>query len=1285
MANTIKGIVVEIGGDTSGLSKALNDVDKNLKATQSELTAVDKALKFDPDNVKMLTQQQDLLTEAIDETSERLKLLEENQEKVDKAFAANAEWEKQYEPIRKQIEETSAALDKLKSQQKKFDEQHESGKISAEKYDAFYAEIEKTQKSLNALKKEKKELDKTFEDGHIDAAQYREYQREVEMTRSKLDSLNSKLDESKNAAKKAESGIDDLGEEMEDAGKASGKISDGFTVAKGALADLAADGIKAAVEGFKELAVEGQKASDSFQAQTGASAAEMAEFNKQIGELYSENYGEDLEDIADAMAHVKQNSKETDPGKIKELTEQALILQDTFEFDVNETMRAANMLMDQFGVSGDEAFNLIVQGAQNGLNKNGDLLDSINEYSVHYKQLGYTAEDFFNSLANGTAAGTFSVDKLGDAMKEFGIRTKDTSATTSEGFELIGLDADKMRESFAQGGDVAQAATARTLKALFEMDDAVKQNQAGVDLFGTMWEDLGIDGVKALTNVTGSADKTADSLENIKKIKYSDTETRIKGLGRTVKTEILKPVADDLLPVVENGVEWTKKNLPLIKNLITDIAVGAVTWKITTGIISAGTAVKAFTVALKEGKTASDALNLSLEKNPLALIATAAITAGTAIKGAIDNATEAIDETSDAYDLLDEKQRNVIASCDELTNSIENNRKQREDSSDNLNAQLDVYSDMRDRLYELDDAEKISNEEKAEMKTLVDQLNLAIPDLNLKLDNQTGHLKNQREEVDKLIDSYIEQAKAEASQEALAEMYQDLYKAKAKVKEVTEEYNKAQKKQKELQEDFQKLTSSTKYLDEIAKKYGVAEDSANKYMECVGVLQNAIAKQDDVMLEMTVTYANTMDPVNTLTSDIEDMKDVVGENAVCFEDAASAAGVYGPTLETATANTANNTAAVKDNTAALGDQNAALENTAVTMKDVVYDVGENTYAVSKDTAERIQEIADSYNSMLDERTESIYNSLDLFQQFSGGAETSAADLISALDSQQQGVQNWADNLEELAKRGVSDGLIKELEEAGPSSANKVAAMCSMTDEQLKNYSDSWENTYKLCRKVAEKQLQKTYDKSAEQIQGLIEQAGDYKVPMEDAYRILGRQCSIGFSEGMRKEISSAEAAAQAMVYAAKSAAQKAADSHSPSRVFRKLGTYVPQGYALGMDDERKKIYKSAVDMVNEVVNATRNAKRFSLIKDSGLMEDIGYINANMARLLPKRSKNSADESVDIDSGNSQPQRTESKLNSKLPERAVFNLNIDGQTFASAVAPFLDMIYGTEINLASRGR
>ena len=72
MANRIKGITVEIGGDTTKLSKALEGVNKNIKSTQTQLKDVEKLLKLDPKNTELLSQKQKLLADSIATTKEKL-------------------------------------------------------------------------------------------------------------------------------------------------------------------------------------------------------------------------------------------------------------------------------------------------------------------------------------------------------------------------------------------------------------------------------------------------------------------------------------------------------------------------------------------------------------------------------------------------------------------------------------------------------------------------------------------------------------------------------------------------------------------------------------------------------------------------------------------------------------------------------------------------------------------------------------------------------------------------------------------------------------------------------------------------------------------------------------------------------------------------------------------------------------------------------------------------------------------------------------------------------------
>ena len=82
MASRIKGITVEIGGDTTGLEKALKSVNSSIKTTQSELKDVNKLLKLDPSNTELLTQKQKLLKDAISSTKEKLDTLKTAQEQA---------------------------------------------------------------------------------------------------------------------------------------------------------------------------------------------------------------------------------------------------------------------------------------------------------------------------------------------------------------------------------------------------------------------------------------------------------------------------------------------------------------------------------------------------------------------------------------------------------------------------------------------------------------------------------------------------------------------------------------------------------------------------------------------------------------------------------------------------------------------------------------------------------------------------------------------------------------------------------------------------------------------------------------------------------------------------------------------------------------------------------------------------------------------------------------------------------------------------------------------------
>lgn len=295
---------------------------------------------------------------------------------------------------------------------------------------------------------------------------------------------------------------------------------------------------------------------NGISAQTGVTGDELKEFGDIAREVYNSGKGENFQEVADALVNVRQASGLAGE-ELKAAANAAMLLKDTFGMETAETTRAATALMKNFGITAEEAYGIIAVGAQNGANKNGDLLDTLNEYSVHYKALGLDADQFVQSLIAGAEAGSFSVDKIGDAVKEFSIRAKDGSKTTAEGFAEIGLNADTMAAAFAAGGDAAQAAFFQTIKALKDMKDPVAQNAAGVALFGTMWEDLEKGVLDTMSSMSGASIDAADALRQMESVKYND-------IGYAI-TQISRTMSDALIPAAEKAGQTVYKHMPAIR------------------------------------------------------------------------------------------------------------------------------------------------------------------------------------------------------------------------------------------------------------------------------------------------------------------------------------------------------------------------------------------------------------------------------------------------------------------------------------------------------------------------------------------------------------------------------------------------------------------------------------------------------------------------------------------------------------------------------------------------
>jgi phage-related minor tail protein len=645
-SKNIRGITIEIGGDTTKLGKALEGTEKQTRSLQTELKSVEKLLKFDPTNTDLLAQKQKLLADMVDETSSK--------------------------------------LDILKSAQSQVAAQFERGEIGADQYRAFQREIIQTEQTLKDMEKELENATRNlneFGDNNGVAKQKAErFEKATREANEALEAEKKALQDAKEAQKDHEKAVADAKKEVEEFGDKAKEA--GEKVGTGILAIATAAGAGA---GYAlNLSTDFDKAFNTLQTRTGATAEEMEYLNEAMEGVYANNFGDSIEDVAQSMSIVQVNTKAS-TDEIQNLTERALLLRDTFDFDINESTRSAKMLMDQFGISGEEAYNLIAQGAQAGLDKNGDLLDTINEYSVHFAQLGLSSEDMFNMLVSGAESGTFSVDKLGDTIKEFGIRAKDGSDSSREAFEYLGYDADALFQIFNEGGQEAADMTQIIIDELASMPDSVEKTTAGVALFGTMWEDLGDEGIKALSELDGGISTTSDALEKMNEQKYDDIGSAIQGLGRTLQTDVIEPIGEDLKPVVEDAISYVQENGPAIKDTLTGVAsaigdmvgwlvdngdvvlativgigTGLLVWNVASMISGVVSAIKAYQLA-NEGATVAQALfNAVMNANPIVLIVTLIATLVAGIVTFIATNDEARAKFVEIWEKIKEVAGNVV-------------------------------------------------------------------------------------------------------------------------------------------------------------------------------------------------------------------------------------------------------------------------------------------------------------------------------------------------------------------------------------------------------------------------------------------------------------------------------------------------------------------------------------------------------------------------------------------------------------------------------------------------
>lgn len=294
-------------------------------------------------------------------------------------------------------------------------------------------------------------------------------------------------------------------------------------------------------------------ATANIAAQLGIPTEAAQAFGDVARDVFANNFASSVQDAGEAVALLAQQLGLTaDDPALQTMTENAFRLRDTFGVDVSESIDAVKTLMDNFGVTGDEAFDLIAAGFQGGLDRSGDFLDTIGEYSTQFSNGGATAGQFFSLLDSGLQGGVLGTDKAADAFKEFQVRIADGSTTTADGLALLGLNIDDITTGLSDGTLTTADAFNIVQEALRGTDDSVVRFQAGVALLGTQYEDLGDNVATALNMNNEWAAGTEQSIESLD-AKYNTFGDAVSGVWRRLTVSI-SPFTDKLLELVNSAM-----------------------------------------------------------------------------------------------------------------------------------------------------------------------------------------------------------------------------------------------------------------------------------------------------------------------------------------------------------------------------------------------------------------------------------------------------------------------------------------------------------------------------------------------------------------------------------------------------------------------------------------------------------------------------------------------------------------------------------------------------------
>ena len=577
MAGNIKGIKIEIDGDTQPLQKALKNVNKASTDASQELRQIDKALKFDTGNVTLLTQKQEVLQKQVSTTKEKLETLRQAQSQVEQQFKNGDIGADQYRAFQREVEvtqnvlkgyegklatvnqalaENGSATQNNKNQLKEL--QNEQKQLASENERVVSSfKLQESQLGANASEADKLALaeKRIGAQSDIVARQIENLEKQLALTKQEYGENSAEANKMETQLNQAKTAYSNLSQEMNNLGsagkQASGTLSETNNLLKAELLNQFSEKLsdisqklvdfgKSALEAFRQV----DEGMDIIVTKTGAGGEALEGMQKIANDIATE-LPTDFSTVGNAVGEVNTQFQLTGEA-LKNASEDVIKFAEINGSDVTNATIQSKQALEAYGLSVEnlstvlDSTTFVAQATGVSVD---DLMKKATDGAPQIKLLGLSFEEAVTLIGQLEQHGVDSSAALSGLTKAAGAYAKKGKSMTEGLKETI----DSIKNSKSETEALSTAMEIFGAKKAPQMVDAIKRGALS-------FEELGYTSQVSAGLVSSTYESTLDPIDKFKTAQNSAT-LAMSELGAAI-AEVLAPVFEMLGNIVKGFAEW---------------------------------------------------------------------------------------------------------------------------------------------------------------------------------------------------------------------------------------------------------------------------------------------------------------------------------------------------------------------------------------------------------------------------------------------------------------------------------------------------------------------------------------------------------------------------------------------------------------------------------------------------------------------------------------------------------------------------------------------------------